>query len=107
MKTFRTCFTVSMVVLLLFASVALAQTQSTTTAPQKASSGSMGNMPMMQGNQSGGMMGNCPGSCMGAMGMGSMVTMMILTSLFLLAATFALFALGVFLLRRSRQPTTS
>lgn len=62
----------------------------------------MGNMPMMGGSQSGGMMNDCPamsGSMcpmMGGMGMGSMMFMMGLTSLFLIAAIFALFAVGLF-----------
>jgi preprotein translocase subunit SecG len=101
-----------MVLGLLVASAAVAQVPSKAPPTQTSGSGSMTNMPMMQSGQGGGMMQGCPamrgGQCpmMGGMGMASMMTMMILANLFLIAAIFALIALGVFLLRRSRPAVT-
>lgn len=54
----------------------------------------------------GGMMGACP-MMGGGMGMGMMMLMMVLMSLFWIAAISALFALTVFLIRRSRIPADS
>lgn len=102
---------IAMAVLFLMASIAFSQAQSTPGTSQKTQSGGMTNMPMMAGNEGGGMMKSCPsmggGMCPmmmdgGGMVGGWMVVSMILRSALALAAIFALSAAGLFLLRRSR-----
>ena len=69
-------------------------------------SGADGMMSGKAGMCSGGMMCPMMGSGTG-MGMGMMMGMMVLMGLFWIAAIFALVALGLFLLRRSRTPVAS
>lgn len=98
-----------LVVMMMGSSLLLAQDTAASPAPMDR--GSMmsddqrsGMHGMMHGRDGmGGMMGMCP-MMSGGMGMGMMMGMMILMSLFWIAAIFALFSLGLFLLRRSREP---
>lgn len=100
----------SLVVLLILfiASPLAAQQPSSTEMPQhhgmdgmQGMSGSDGMMKGKAGMRGGGMM--CP-MMGGGMGTGMMMGMMVLMALFWIAAIFALIALGLFLLRRSRTP---
>lgn len=93
--------TLSALVILVLAASAFGQSPS---SPPSGQAPQQQGMPSMQGQQ--GM--SCCMMSGGGMGMGVMVTLSILLALLLLSATTALFALTIFLLRRSRAiPTQS
>lgn len=101
MKFPTTYFAVALV-LPLIASVALAQSEpQSISSPAQTDSMARMHQTMHGREGTGGMMGMCP-MMGGGMGMGAMMVMMVLMSVFWIAAIFALFALGLFLLRRSR-----
>lgn len=81
----------------------LPQSQNSTVGGGSEQAGSMHRM-MHGSDGTGGMMGMCP-MMQGGMGTGIMIVMMVLMSAFWIAAISALFALTVFLLRKSRQLT--